>query len=167
MVIGLLVVGAGGLAAGLYVVPSESATTTTTSSTTTTVPSTTTSPGQMIPIAVQPTNDQVSPPASVLMPSSCVLRGSTVTATGTTGFVPEIYRREGDVVELYVYTAPQFGFSNGIQLGYLGNEKPPLVGYGSGIWTVSVQMDTSLGTPAQCAVTVQATHQGEGAPNAY
>ena len=122
----------------------------------------------MLPIAVQPTNDGVSDPATVLIPSSCVLRGSTVTATGSTSFVAQGYLRLGDVVELYVYAAPSSGYPNGYQLGYLSQEKAPYVKVGSGgTWTVTVPLDTSLGTPARCAVTVQATHQMEDAPSAY
>jgi hypothetical protein len=97
-----------------------------------------------------------------------MLRGSTVTASGTTSNVSEGYLRLGDVVELYVYTAPSSSYPNGIQLGYLSEEKAPYIEGGSGgAWTVSVPLDTSLGTPATCAVTVQATHQIENSPSAY
>lgn len=172
VVAGVLVVGVGGLALGRYVVPtstanSASTTTTTVLSTTTTTQAatTSTSPGQMLPIAVQPTNDGVSGAATVLMPSACILSGSAVTATGNTSFVPAGYRRVGDVVELYVYTAPISGYPEGVQLGYLSQENAPYIDSGS--WSVTVPLDTSLGSPARCAVTVQATHQVEDAPSAY
>ena len=96
LVVGAVVVGAGGIAVGRYVVPTSVSKATPPSLTTT---STTTSPGQMLPIAVQSTNDGVSETATVLMPSSCVLSDSMVTATGRTGFVANGYPRLGDVVE--------------------------------------------------------------------
>lgn len=181
LVAGALVFGAGGLAAGRYVVPTSSAHSV--SSTTTTAPvspptspvTTATTPapattlsGQTLPIAVQPTSDGASDTSTVLMPTSCVLRGSTVTATGTTSFVAEGYLRLGDVVELYVYSAPASGYPDGYQLGYLGQEKAPYLAGGSGqSWTATVPVDTSLGAPVRCAVSVQATHQFEDAPSAY
>jgi hypothetical protein len=118
---------------------------------------------------VQPVVDHVSLDASVLQPTSCVLNGSEVTATGTyNGFVAQSYLRVGDVVELYVYTGPMSGYPQGIQLGVLSAEKPAAVVAGNGgAWTTTVPLNLTLGTPAVCAVTVQATHQFEGAPNAY
>jgi hypothetical protein len=122
----------------------------------------------MLPIAVQSTNDGVSDTATVLMPLSCVLSRSSVTATGSASFVAQGYLRLGDVVELYVYTAPSSGYPDGYQLGYLSQEKAPYLEGGSGgTWTVTVPLDTTLGTAARCAVTVQATHQIEDAPSAY
>lgn len=98
-----------------------------------------------------------------------MLSGATVRATGGySGFVGTGYLRVGDVVELYVYTAPGPGYSSGIQLGELSQERAPYVEGGSGgTWTVTVPLDTSLGSPARCAVTVQATHQVEDSPSAY
>ena len=121
-----------------------------------------------LPIRVEATNDGVSPSATVLAPSSCHLSDSTATATGGYGgFVAEDYHRVGDVVELYVYTAPTPGYPDGIQVGELSSEKPALVASGSAsTWTSTVPVG-SLGSPTRCAVTVQATHQFEGAPNAY
>src|SRR5262245_7754312 len=60
--------------------------------------------GEALPISVssQLTSDQQD--SSVLVPSSCQLYGGVLTAQGTvTGVLPEVYRRYGDVVELYAY----------------------------------------------------------------
>jgi hypothetical protein len=122
-----------------------------------------------VPIGVQRVNDRVSSPATILHPTSCVVEGSSVIATGTfNGFVPQIYLRVGDVVELYVYAAPVSGYPKGVQLALLSSEKPAAIRGGSGTaWTIRTPLDLSLGSPHRCAVTVQATHQFEGAGNAY
>ena len=123
---------------------------------------------QSLRIIVQPVNDQVSLSASVLQPTACVLTGSEVMATGTyNGFVAQGYLRVGDVVELYVYTEPMSGYPQGLQLGMLSSERPAVVAGTGGSWTTTVALNITLGTPAVCAVTVQATHQFEGASNAY
>jgi hypothetical protein len=129
----------------------------------------TTVPGHSLRIIVQPVNDHVSPDASVLQPTTCVLRGSEATAAGIySGFVAQGYLRVGDVVELYVYTEPMPGYPEGLQLGVLSSERPAAVVAGTGAsWTTTVPVNLTLGTPAVCAVTVQATHQFEGASNAY
>ncbi|HZU79605.1 MAG TPA: hypothetical protein VE991_06785 [Acidimicrobiales bacterium] len=183
----------GGIAIGRWVVPAPSSaaaqqggTTTTTSlaveptTTTSTTAAATGTPdaGTSLPIGVQAVDDGVSPPASILAPVSCRLSGSLVTAQGSyTGAVSEGYLRVGDVVELYVYSSPVAGLPQGVQLGALSSERPAQVGLGptgasttgpgAVSWTTTVPIETAAGTPARCAVTVQATHQFEGAPNAY
>jgi hypothetical protein len=75
------------------------------------------------------------------------------------------YLRAGDVVELYVYSAPSVG--DPIQLGKLSAEHPVAV-TNTGPWVVAVSIDTSFGQrPAQCLVAVQSTHAEMGAPNDY
>jgi len=103
----------------------------------------------------------------VLLPTSCTITGGVATATGT--FNPQMcgegYRRAGDVVELYVYSAPSVGDPS--QLGKLSAEHPVAV-TNTGPWVVAVSIDTSFGQrPAQCLVAVQSTHAEMGAPNDY
>jgi hypothetical protein len=128
-----------------------------------------TSAALQLPIHWQPVSDRVSPDADILRPSSCSLSGELVTASGSfIGFVPQIYLRIGDVVELYVYTAARAGYPSGIQLGLLSREEPPNIPGGQGgPWLVKVPIDPALGHPERCAVTIQATHQFEGSGNAY
>lgn len=98
---------------------------------------------------------------------SCKYAGSRVTATGTFvgGFVPEIYRRAGDVVELYVFTRRSPGYPAGIQLGVLHEEAPGTLNAKK--WRATVPLDTSLGRPARCLVAAQPTHDWQAAPSAY
>jgi hypothetical protein len=89
------------------------------------------------------------------------------TATGT--FNPEMYGegylRVGDVVELYVYSAPSVG--DAIQLGNFAAKHPVPVTE-TGPWVVSDPVDTSFGQrPADCRVAVQSMHALMGAPNDY
>jgi hypothetical protein len=103
----------------------------------------------------------------VLLPSSCSVTGGVATATGTFNAAEfaEGYRRVGDVVELYVYTAA--GQGDAIQIGLLSQEHPVAVTQ-TGLWEVTVPIDTEFGhQPAQCLVAVQSTHAGMGAPNDY
>lgn len=146
------------------------------------VPTTTTSPatadtavtGRSLPVSVQ--SDALmraagnpGPPSSILVPSSCVVDGTNVTATGTYqgGFAPQVYARYGDVIDLYVFTSPVSGYSSGIQLaaGPFTRNAPAIAGPGS--WTVTVPLDVSLGQAARCTVAAQPTHDFEGAPSAY
>ena len=109
------------------------------------------------------------PSSTILLPSSCVLRDHTVTAAGgysNGGFVPADYGRYGDVIDLYVFTAPAHGFASGIQIASLPLDKAPAVG-GSTQWQLSETVDVSLGRPVRCVVAAQPTHDFEGAPNAY
>jgi hypothetical protein len=108
------------------------------------------------------------PSSSILVPASCALTGTTVTAAGAYqgGFVPEVYARYGDVIELYVFSAPVSGYPRGIQLGELSSEhSPPLEG--NAAWEVSVPIDLSLGRPQSCLVAGQPTHDVQLAPSAY
>ena len=171
LLLGLLLIG-GGVAIGRWVVPTSStihgsASSNTTAMTTSTT--TTTIPGTPLPIQAQTTNDGISPSATILAPSSCVVRGSTVTATGGySGEVGEFYLRVGGVVELYVYTAPASGYPAGFQVGLLSMETPAQVGSTrGGNWRTTVPIDVTIGTPVRCEVTVQATHQVELSGNAY
>ncbi len=122
-----------------------------------------------LPISVQ-TDAQMQaagnsgPTSSVLVPSSCVVSGETVTATGTYqgGFAPNVYNRYGDVVVLYVLGAPTSGYSQGVQLGVSSVTSSPAMG--SGTWQVSTTFDGATGTPAKCVVAAQPTHQVQLAP---
>lgn len=128
------------------------------------------SAGLQLPIRWQPVNDGVSLDADILRPTRCSLTGDLVTAAGTfVGFVSQFYLRVGDVVELYVYSAPIAGYPSGIQLAVLSEEVPPHIPGGQGgSWLVKVPIDLTLGYhPERCGVTVQATHQFEGSGNAY
>ena len=109
------------------------------------------------------------PSSTILLPSSCVFSGHTVTATGgysNGGFVPADYGRYGDVIDLYVFTAPAHGYANGFQIASLPIDKAPAVG-GSARWQLSESVDLSIGRPARCMVAAQPTHDFEGASNAY
>ena len=150
--------------------PNTGSTPTSIPSTTTTVPSTPTTttpsvpPSTSLPISVQSDgamhaagND--GPSSSVLLPSSCVLSGDTVTAIGTYqgGFAPNVYNRVGGVVVLYVMGAPSAGNPQAAQLGASPiSSSPPM---GSGTWQVSTTVDRSKGGPASCIVAAQPTHQ--------
>jgi len=135
---------------------------------------TTTGPGQVapptsLPIAVQSDSDMqaagnAGPTSSVLVPTSCSVSGSTVTATGTYqgGFAPNVYNRYGDVVVLYVFGAPSAGYAQGAQLGVSPVADAPAVG--SGTWQVSAGIDTSTGRPDRCVVAAQPTHAPQFAP---
>jgi hypothetical protein len=79
--------------------------------------------------------------------------------------VPAVYARYGDVIDLYVFTAPASGYPTGIQLGELSLARPPALG-GARTWTVTVPLDTSPGTPRRCLAAAQPTHDFEGAPSA-
>jgi hypothetical protein len=104
------------------------------------------------------------PTSSVLLPSSCELAGSAVTATGTYqgGFASEAYNRYGDIVELYVFGVPSAGYPQGPQLAASSaQDSPPM---GSGTWQVSTSVDLSVGQPARCVVAAQPTHDEQLAP---
>lgn len=108
-----------------------------------------------------------APDSSILLPSSCRWTGTKVVASGTYdgGYVPEVYIRVGDVVELYVYTAGTSDNPQGTQLANLnGGEKPAVV---TGTkWQTAATVDKSLGRPYTCVVAVQATHAFQGAGSA-
>ena len=106
------------------------------------------------------------PSSSILVPSSCKVTATSVTAAGTyrDGFAAEVYARYGDVIDLYVFSRPTTGYPEGIQLA---NEPftrhSPFIG-GKGPWTVTVPLDSTLGQPARCMVAAQPTMDFLGAP---
>jgi hypothetical protein len=125
-----------------------------------------------VPVSVQSDADMLAagnhgPSSSILVPSSCTVTSTTATATGTYqgGFVPEVYRRYGAVVDLYVFSQPLSGYPQGIQVATLSSEHSPPIG-GSGSWTVTVPVAKSP-EPARCVVAAQPTHDFQGAPSNY
>lgn len=130
-------------------------------------------PARPLPVSVQSDAamrraGNTGPTSSILAPASCALQGATVTARGgyAGGLAPQVYPRYGDVIDLYVYTAPQPGYPDGIQLATPFTPHSPGIG-GRGPWTVTVPVDRSLGVPARCVVAAQPTHDFQGAPSAY
>jgi hypothetical protein len=126
-----------------------------------------------LPIAVQPDAamrraGNAGPTSGILVPSSCSVSGTSATAQGTYagGFAPAVYARSGDVIDLYVFTAPQPGYPDGIQLATPFTAQSPRIGGGS-TWNVTVPLDRSLGMPRRCLVAAQPTHDFQGAPSAY
>jgi hypothetical protein len=106
------------------------------------------------------------PSSSILLPTSCRVTGTTVTAEGTYangGFVPDVYDRYGDVIVLYVRAAPSPGYAEGMQLAVSDVRQSPVVG-GRGPWHVSLSVSPSAGVPARCVVAAQPTHDGQFAP---
>jgi hypothetical protein len=106
------------------------------------------------------------PSSSILLPTSCRLTGTTVTAEGTYtngGFVPNLYDRYGDIIVLYVSTAPSAGYPDGMQLGVSDASQSPAVG-SRAPWQVSLSFSPSIGVPAECVVAAQPTHDPQFAP---
>lgn len=106
------------------------------------------------------------PSSSILLPTSCRLTGTTITAEGTYangGFVPNVYDRYGDIIVLYVRAAPSPGYAEGMQLGVSDVSESPVVG-SRGPWHVSLSISPSVGVPARCVVVAQPTHDGQFAP---
>lgn len=96
------------------------------------------------------------PTSSVLFPASCQVDGTTVRATGTTQGASEVYTRYGDIIVVYLFTAPSSGFTQGAQLAVSSlNQTTPV---GDGNWQVSATFDPSAGQPARCSVAAQPTH---------
>jgi hypothetical protein len=87
-----------------------------------------------------------------------------VTATGTYqgGFGLDVYQRYGDIVVLYVFTAPSSGYPQGIALAASSARSSPTVG--SGNWRVVTSVVLSFGPPERCVVAAQPTHDWIGAP---
>jgi hypothetical protein len=137
----------------------------------TAAPPTSTSTGEQLPISVQSDSQMKAegnngPSSSILLPTSCRLTGTTVTADGTytnDGFVPNVYNRYGDIIVLYVFAAPSPGYAQGIQLGVSGVSESPVVG-SPAPWNVSLSITPSLGVPARCVVAAQPTHDVQLAP---
>jgi hypothetical protein len=106
------------------------------------------------------------PSSSILLPTSCQLTGTTITAKGAYtngGFVPNVYDRYGDMIVLYVLAAPSAGNVEGRQLGASDVSESPVVG-SRAPWQVSISLSPSAGIPAQCVVAAQPTHDGQFAP---
>jgi hypothetical protein len=140
-------------------------------STTTTASTTSTSSptSKRLPITVSKTLSTPTVDPSILLPISCTVAGTTVTATGTFSgsFVPESYIRLGAAVELYVYTTSSTNPTpSGTQLGELASEKAFVVPDSGGSWQVSVPIGIEQGAPTECRVAIQQTHAFMGAGNA-
>jgi hypothetical protein len=124
-----------------------------------------------IPISVESESQMQAegndgPSSSILLPTSCQLTGTTVTAEGTYGnggFVPNVYDRYGDIIVLYVFTAPSPGYAQGIQLGASDVSESAVLG-SRAPWHVSLSVSLSLGVPARCVVGAQPTHDAQLAP---
>jgi hypothetical protein len=124
-----------------------------------------------VPVSVQSdagmhTAGNPGPTSSIMVPSSCTVTATSATASGTYqgDFVPAVYQRYGDVIDLYVFTKPVSGYPDGIQLA----DEPftrhaPFLG-GRGRWTVTVPLDKQLGQPSRCMVAAQPTMDFQGAP---
>jgi hypothetical protein len=121
-------------------------------------------------VSVQPDSANSEVPSSILVPTSCSLTGTTVTATGTYGgpsaitspgsppAAAEFYRRYGAVVKLYAYDA------SGTQVIDLSAENSPAIDVGN--WTLTGTVPSGYGTPASCVVAAQATQDFQGAGSA-
>jgi hypothetical protein len=106
------------------------------------------------------------PSSSILLPTSCKLTGTTITAAGTYangGLVPDVYDRYGDVIVLYVRATASRGYPEGMQLGASDVRESPVVG-GRARWHVSLSISPSVAVPARCVVAAQPTHDGQFAP---
>jgi hypothetical protein len=130
--------------------------------------------GFSVPVSVQSDTamraaGNEGPTSAVLVPSSCVVTGATATVTGTYRYrpVPAVYQRYGDVIDLYVFSAPGDGYRQGIQLAEPFTRNAPSIGGIGARWAVTVPVFTSLGRPARCMVAAQPTMDFEGAPSAY
>jgi hypothetical protein len=151
----------------------SSSSSSTTSQTQTQTQTQTQAPTQPLPVSVQSDAamrraGNAGPTSAILVPSSCSVSGTSALAAGTfgSGFAPEIYARSGDVIDLYVFTAPQPGYPDGIQLATPSTPQSPRIA-GRGAWRVTVPLDPSLGMPSRCVVAAQPTHDFQGAPSAY
>jgi hypothetical protein len=146
---------------------STSSTMTSSSSSSTSYSATANAQSGALPITVQ-SDAQMrmagnnGPPSNVLLPIACQVVGTEVTATGTTQGAGEVYSRYGDIVVLYLFTAPSSGYAQGAQLAVSSSDGAPPVA--DGRWSVSVSFDPSVGRPARCVVAAQPTHDEQLAP---
>jgi hypothetical protein len=101
------------------------------------------------------------PSSSILLPISCQASGTTVTAKGTTQGFSESYVRYGDIIVLYLFTAPSSGYPEGAQLAVSSVNQSSVVGPN---WQVSTTFDPTIGQPARCSVAAQPTHDEQLAP---
>jgi hypothetical protein len=128
-------------------------------------------PAPQIPVSVESDSQMEAagnqgPSSGILLPTSCRVTGTTVTAEGTYtngGFVPNVYNRYGDVIVLYVLAAPSPGYAEGVQLGASEVSESPAVGIRAP-WQVSLSISPSAGVPQRCVVAAQPTHDGQFAP---
>jgi hypothetical protein len=126
--------------------------------------------GTALPISVESdaqmqAEGNSGPSSSILVPESCELNGTTVTAEGgyQGGFAPNVYNRYGDIVELYVFGATSPGYPEGPQLAASSvTDSPPIGGYGT--WQVSAQLGSDLPPAARCEVAAQPTQDEQLAP---
>ena len=106
------------------------------------------------------------PSSAILRPATCRLTGATITARGrytNGGFVPDVYRRYGDIIVLYVRSAASPGYPDGMQLGASDVRQSPAVG-SRAPWHVSLSLRKPAAIPARCVVAAQPTHDGQFAP---
>jgi hypothetical protein len=124
-----------------------------------------------LPVSVESDSQMIAegndgPSSSILLPTSCQLAGTTITAEGAYtngGFVPNVYDRYGDVIVLYVFAAPSAGYPEGMQLAASNVDESPVLG-SQASWHVSLSISPSAGAPARCVVAAQPTHDGQFAP---
>jgi hypothetical protein len=97
---------------------------------------------------------------AILRPTSCILRGGVVTATGDFARqeLPDAYGLVGAVVELYVYANPAEPVDQGRQLARLRAEQAYPIS-GPGPWTVTVPLEGPGRFAARCEVAIQPTHR--------
>jgi hypothetical protein len=128
-------------------------------------------PASRLPVSVESDSQMIvegnnGPSSSILLPTSCQLTGTTITAEGTYtngGFVPNVYDRYGDIIVLYVLGAPSPGYPGGPQLGVSDVSQSPVLG-SQAPWHVSVSISSAVGAPASCVVAAQPTHDEQFAP---
>jgi len=128
-------------------------------------------PASQLPVSVESDSQMVAegnngPSSSILLPTSCQLTGTTITAEGTYtngGFVPNLYNRYGDIIVLYVFSAPSPGLPQGMQLEVSSANESPVLG-SQAPWYVSVSIVGAAGAPARCVVAAQPTHDEQFAP---
>jgi hypothetical protein len=172
--IGTILIAGCGIASRLAATPAATTpvpTTAATGSARGTAPAAAGSRAPQLPISVESDSQMEAegndgPSSSILLPASCQLTGTTVTAEGTYtngGFVPNVYNRYGDIIVLYVFTAPSPGYPDGMQLGASDANESPALGSQSP-WHVSLSITPSVGVPAECVVAAQPTHDAQFAP---
>ena len=128
-------------------------------------------PAAHIPISVESDSQMKAegndgPSSSILLPTSCQVTGTSVTAEGTYtngGFVPDVYDRYGDIIVLYVLAAPSAANAEGLQLAASDVSESPVVG-SRAPWHVSLSVSSPVGAPARCVVAAQPTHDAQFAP---
>jgi hypothetical protein len=128
-------------------------------------------PASQLPVSVESDSQMIAegnngPSSSILLPTSCQLTGTTITAEGTYtngGFVPNVYDRYGDIIVLYIFAAPSPGYPEGMQLAASDVSESPVLG-SQAPWHVSLSVSMSAGAPARCVVAAQPTHDPQFAP---